>query len=141
MLPEDWVVDETTTGDPVMNDHTLILHPQPSSDVYPTLHMSFRTVDEEVLLWPTGVGQGEFISQGTLDVAGEPASRKYFVCPNGMIDSLWYQDGDNEPNILRGNMEFGFIYTYTGANCQEPYSLTGKVLLVGEMVIASLQVP
>jgi putative hemolysin len=140
-LPEDWVVEETTTGDELMNDHTLILHPQPASDVYPTLHMSFRIVGEEVLLCPTGVGQGEFISQGTLDVVGEPANRIYFVCPNGMIDSIWYQGGNNEPDILRGNMEFGFIYTYSGANCQEPYNLTGKVQLVGEMVIASLQVP
>jgi hypothetical protein len=103
--------------------------------------MSFRTIGEDVRLWPTGVGEGEFISQGTLDVAGQPARRNYFVCTNGMIDSIWYQGGENEPNIQRGNMEFGFIYRYTGANCQEPYSLTGKVQLVGEMIIASLQVP
>jgi hypothetical protein len=141
MVPEDWVVEETTTGDPVMNDHNLILHPQPTPDVYPTIRMSFRTIGEDVLLWPTGVGEGEFISQGTLDVAGQPARRNYFVCTNGMIDSIWYQGGENEPNIQRGNMEFGFIYRYTGANCQEPYSLTGKVQLVGEMIIASLQVP
>ena len=84
MLPEDWAVEETTTGDPIMNDHILILHQQPTPDVYPTIRMSFRTIGEDVLLWPTGVGQGEFISQGTLDVAGQPASRNYFVCPNGI---------------------------------------------------------
>jgi hypothetical protein len=141
MLPEDWVVDETTTGDPLMNDHILIFHPQPTPDVYPTLRMSFRTIGDNALLWPTGVGQGLFISQGTLDVAGQPARRIYFVCPNGLIDSIWYQGGENEPNIQRNNLEFGFIYSYAGANCQEPYSLTGKVQLVGEMIIASLQVP
>jgi putative hemolysin len=141
MVPEDWAVEETTTGDPVMNDHTLILHPQPTPDVYPTIRVSFRTIGEEVLLWPTGVGQGEFISQGMLEVDGEPASRTYFVCPNGIIDSIWYQGGENEPNIQRGNMEFGFIYSYSGSYCQEPYSLTGKVQLVGELIIASLQVP
>jgi putative hemolysin len=141
MLPEDWVVEGTTTGDPVMNDHTLILHQQPTPDVYPTIRMSFRTLGEDVLIWPTGVGQGEFVSQGTLDVAGEPASRNYFVCPNGIIDSIWYQGGVNSANIQRGNMEFGFIYSYSGPYCQEPYSLTGKVQLVGELIIASLQVP
>jgi putative hemolysin len=140
MVPEDWVIEETTTGDPVMNNHSLILHPQPTPDVFPTIRMSFRTIGEDVLLWPTGVGQGEFVSQGALDVAGEPASRNYFVCPNGLIDSIWYQGSENEPNIRRGNMEFGFIYTYTETNCQEPYSLTGKVQLVGEMIIASLQI-
>jgi putative hemolysin len=141
MLPEDWAVDETTTGDPIMNDHILILHPQPTPDVYPTIRMSFRTIGEDVLLWPTGVGEGEFFSQGTLDVAGKPASRNYFVCPNGLIDSIWYQGGENGLSIQRSNMEFGFIYTYSGTSCQEPYSLTGKVQLLGEMIIASLQVP
>ncbi len=141
MVPEDWVAEETTTGDPVMNNHTLILHPQPAPEAYPMIRMSFRTIGEDVLLWPTGVGQGEFISQGTLDVAGAPASRKYFVCPNGIINSIYYQGGENESNIQRGNMEFGFIYSYSGTYCQEPYSLTGKVQLVGELIIASLQVP
>lgn len=141
LLPEDWAVDETTTGDPIMNEHFLILHQQPTPEVYPTIRMSFRTIGDDVLLWPTGVGQGEFISQGTLDVAGQPASRNYFVCRNGLINSIWYQGGENGPNIQRGNMEFGFIYSYSGANCQEPYSLTGKVQLVGEMIVSSLQVP
>ena len=141
MLPEDWVVEETTTGDPIMNNHTLILHPQPTPQVYPSIRMSFRILGEDVLLWPTGVGQGEFISQGTLDVAGELTKRNYFVCPNGIINSIYYQGGENEPTIQRGNLEFGFISTYTGAYCQEPYSLTGKVQLVGELIIASLQVP
>jgi hypothetical protein len=38
-------------------------------------------------------------------------------------------------------MEFAFIYSYSGVYCQEGYSLTGKVQLVGEMIIASLNVP
>ncbi len=141
MLPEDWAVDETTTGDPIMNNHILIFHPQPTPDVYPAIRMSFRTIGEDVLLWPTGVGQGEFISQGTLDVAGQPASRNYFVCPNGLIESIWYQGGENGPNIQRSNLEFGFIYTYTGTSCQQPYSLPSKVQLLGELIIASLHVP
>jgi hypothetical protein len=141
MLPEDWVVDETTTGDPIMNDHTLILHPQPARDIDLTIRMSFRRIGEDALLWPTGVGQGEFIPQGTLDVAGQPARRIYLVCPNGQVDSIWYQGGENEANILRGNMEFGFVYSYSGVYCQDGYDLTGKVQLVGELIIASLQVP
>jgi hypothetical protein len=79
MLPEDWVVEETTTGDTVMNDHTLILHPQPAPEVYPNIRMAFRIIGEDVLLWPTGVGKGEFITQGTLDVAGVTARRNYLV--------------------------------------------------------------
>jgi putative hemolysin len=141
MLPEDWVVDETTTGDPVMNDHVLILHPKDAQDVSPSIRMSFRSVGEDALLWPTGVGQGEFIEGGTLDIAGSPARRVYLVCPEGQIQSIWYQGGENQPNILRGNLEFSFIYTYSGNYCQGDRSLTGKTQLVGEMIIASLNMP
>ncbi len=140
-LPEDWIVDQTTTSDPLMNGHMLVLRQESMPDAYPSLRMTYRNVGEDTLLWPTGVGQGEFVSQGTLDVAGQPAERIYLVCPNGLIDSIWYQGGEGQPNIQRGNMEFAFIYSYAGANCQEPYSLTGKLQLTGEQVIASLQVP
>ncbi len=140
-LPEDWIVDETTTNDPLMNGHTLILHEQPAPEVYPSLRMTFRAMGEDTPLWPTGVGQGEFVSQGTLDVAGQPVSRIYLVCPNGLIDAIWYQGGEGQPSIQRGNMEFAFIYDYAGVHCQDPYSLTGKVQLQGELVISSLQVP
>jgi putative hemolysin len=141
MLPEDWVVDETTTFDPVMNDHVLIFHLRQAPDVHPEIRMSFRSVGEDAMLWPTGVGQGEFIAGGTLDVAGAPVTRTYLVCPAGQINSIWYQGGENQPNIQRGNMEFGFIYSYSGTYCSGENSLTGKVQLVGEMIIASLQVP
>ncbi len=140
-LPEDWVVDETTTYDPMMNGHMLVLHEQPAPEVYPSLRMTFRGMGEDTQLWPTGVGQGEFVSQGTLDVTGQPVNRIYLVCPNGPIDSIWYQGGEGQPNIQLGNMEFAFIYSYEGVYCEEPYSLTGKVQLQGEQVIASLQVP
>jgi hypothetical protein len=141
MLPEDWVVDEVTTGDPLMNGHELTLHPRLARDIDLTLHMTFRNIGEDAMLWPTGVGQGEFISQGTLNVAGQPVQRVYLICPAGKIDSIWYQGTGNEANIQRSDMEFGFIYSYTGVYCQDGYDLTGKVQLVGEMIIASLQVP
>ncbi|NJD60188.1 MAG: hypothetical protein C3F13_00240 [Anaerolineales bacterium] len=139
MLPEDWVVDETTTFDPLMNDHELILRPRQDKPLSPSIRMAFRSIGEDAPLWPTGVGQGEFIPGGTLEVAGSPASRIYLVCPSGQIQSIWYQGAGNEPNIQRGNLEFSFIYSYSGINCEGDYSLTGKIQLVGELVIASLK--
>lgn len=140
LVPFDWVVDETTTGDPLMNGHLLLFHPQDDIGTV-SLRVTFRSIGEETLLWPTGVGQGEFIDQGTLDVAGQPVQRILLVCPTGQVNSIWYHGGENEANIQRGNLEFGFIYSYTGGYCEEGFSLSGKVQLVGEMVIASLSVP
>ncbi len=51
------------------------------------------------------------------------------------------KEGEAEPNIQRGELEFGFIFSYVGGYCEGDYSLEGKVQRVGEMIIASLQVP
>jgi putative hemolysin len=139
MLPEDWIVDETTTNDPLMNGHLLSLHPEDSVATQ-NIRMTFRTAGEDTLLWPTGVGQGEFISQGTLDVAGQPAQRILLVCPDGEITAIWYHQAEGLPNIARGDMEFGFIFS-AGSHCEAGKSLSGKIQLVGEMIIASLKVP
>jgi putative hemolysin len=145
MLPEDWVVEETTTFDPQMNGHSLNLHPKYLSPELclsnQNIRMNFRRVGEEALLWPTGVGQGEFIPQGTLEIAGIPALRLLLVCPSGEVTSIWYHQAENQPNILRGDLEFGFIFSATPFHCEPGYSLSGKNQLVGEMIIASLEVP
>ncbi len=139
MLPEDWIVEEITTFDPLNNGHTLNIHPNYVSGVE-NIRMTFRRNGEDVPLWPTGVGSGEFIPQGTLDVAGQPASRILFVCPNGEITEIWYHDmAGDQPNLTRGELEFGFIYSYS--YCEPGFSLIGKIQRVGEMIIASLQVP
>ena len=41
MLPEDWAVDETTTFDPLMNGHMLILHPRLARDIDLSIRMTF----------------------------------------------------------------------------------------------------
>ena len=129
MLPEDWDVEEVTTGDPLMNGHLLNLHPDYASGME-NIRMTFRRVGEDVLLWPTGVGSGEFIPQGTIDIAGAPARRILFVCPNGEITGIWYHDAEeNQPNITRGDLEFGFIYS--NSYCEPGYSLGGKVQRCG----------
>ncbi|MBI5962305.1 MAG: DUF333 domain-containing protein [Chloroflexi bacterium] len=135
MLPEDWSVDETTVNDPLMNGHMLNLYTEGLN-----IRMTFRRTGEETLLWPTGVGAGEFIQQGTLDVAGQPAQRLLLVCPTGEITAIWYHGGEGQPNISRGDLEFGFIFS-AGEHCMTNSSLNGKTQRVGEMIIASLKTP
>jgi putative hemolysin len=139
VLPEDWIVEEITTSDPLMNGHALSLYPNYVSG-RESIRVTFRRVGEEVRLWPTGVGQGEFIPQGTLDVAGEPAQRMLLVCPTGEVTSIWYHQAEGQPNITRGDLEFSFIFS-AGSHCEPGISLGGKVQRVGEMIMASLKVP
>ena len=139
MLPEDWIVEDVSTNDSNLSGHVLNLHPNDVSRKE-NIRMTFRRVGEEVLLWPTGVGQGKFIPQGALDVAGSPAQRILLVCPTGEVTSIWYHQGEGEPNLLRGDLEFGFIFS-AGVHCEAGYSLSGKTQRVGEMIIASLKIP
>ena len=136
MLPEDWKVEEVTTSDPLMNGHMLNLYTEGLQ-----IRMTFRQIGEDVSLWPTGVGSGEFIEQGTLDIAGQPAKRIYFVCPNGEINAIWYHGNEGSPNIQRGDLEFSFIFSLTDFYCETGHSLDGKSQHVGEMIIASLKSP
>jgi len=138
MLPEDWIVDETTTFDPQMSEHTLNLHPNYGTE---SIRMAFRLVGEDARLWPTGVGQGEFVQQGILEIAGQPARRFLLVCPTGEVTAIWYHGADeDQPNLVFGNEEFGFIYS-AGEHCTSGQSLDGKVQHIGEMIIASTTVP
>lgn len=92
------------------------------------------------MLWPTGVGQGEFIPQGTLEVGGQPARRMLLLCPTGEVSSIWYHQGESTPNITRGELEFAFIFSATPQHCEAGYSRSGKAQHLGEMIIASLKV-
>jgi putative hemolysin len=134
MLPEDWRVEEITSSDPLMNGHMLNLQTSGMN-----IRMTFRRIGEEVLLWPTGVGAGEFIQQGTLDVAGQPAQRLLLVCPTGEITSIWYHDAEGQPNIIRDDLAFVFILS-AGIHCEPGLNLNGKAQRMGEMIIASLTV-
>jgi putative hemolysin len=145
MLPDGWIVNEVTSNDPLMNGHMLTLGGQVATGGTESIRMTFRRTGEAIPLWPTGVGPGEFIEQGTLDVAGEPVRRVLLVCPSltnpdGEVTSIWYQGAEEgQPNIVRGNLEFGFIF-HTESHCEPGYSLTGKVQRLGEMIIASLRI-
>jgi putative hemolysin len=139
-LPEDWIAEEASQTDALMSGHLLNLHPKDDTEGE-SIRMTFRRVGEEVLLWPTGVGQGEFFSQGTLDVAGQPVQRMLLICPTGEVTSIWYHQADDAPNITRGDLEFGFIFSAAPLHCEAGYSLSGEVQRTGEMIIASLSVP
>lgn len=140
-LPPDWVVEQVTSGDASMNGHMLNLQAQAPGPTNLLLRVSFRQVGEDNLLWPSGVGEGDFVSLGKLAVSAGFASRSILVCPTGQVNEAWYAaDAGNGP-IHVGSMEFGFVLGYQGIHCQPGYSLGGKDLMTGEMIIASLTMP
>jgi putative hemolysin len=140
MLPEDWVAEEAATSNSLLSGHLLSLHPKSDSQKE-SIRLTVRRMGEETLLWPTGVGEGEFISQGALEISGQPAQRMLLVCPTGDVTAIWYHQGEGVPNITRGDLEFGVIFSATSLHCETGYNLNGKTQRVGEMIIASLKTP
>lgn len=139
LIPADWVVADVTTADPEINGHFLTLLPSYTAD-RENIRMGFRLEGEDVDLLPSGVGEGQFWKQGDLLVAGIPAQRMLLVCPTGEVTQIRYQENDGQSTLLRGYIEFSFIFSY-GDHCQAGLSLEGKVQRTGEMILASLQVP
>jgi hypothetical protein len=140
MLPEEWIIEEVTTSDALMSGHLLNLHSRYEVEKE-SICMTFRRVGEDVILWPTGVGQGEFIPQGTLEVAGQPAQRVLLVCPTGEVTSIRYHQDESVPNITRGNLELVFFFMASALHCEAGYNLSDKIQRVGEMIIASPNMP
>jgi len=138
-IPDVWVIEESTADDPTLEGHLIYIRPMGGSQ-RENIRITFRRIEENIPLWPTGVGHGEFIPQGTLDIAGQPAQRVLLVCPDGEITEIWYQDGIDRPAVTRGDMEFGIIFSTPG-HCEPGYSLGGEAQLEGETIISSLRVP
>ena len=66
LLPPDWVVDETTSSNSLMNGHVFMLHVQPLMGNNLVLRVTFRRLGEAVPLWPTGVGDRDFFFTGII---------------------------------------------------------------------------
>jgi putative hemolysin len=134
-FPDNWMIEESVT-----DIHLLTIHPLDFPD-RESIRLTFRRIGEEALLWPTGVGEGEFIPQGTLDISGQPVNRLLLVCPAGEVTAIWYHQAADQPNIVRGDLEFGIIFSATPYHCQDGFSLVGELQRLGESIIASLAVP
>ena len=145
LLPPDWVVDEVSQGGIAGSTPTLSLHPEAApgegEPAGQTIRVTFRRAGDEALLWPTGAGQGEFVAQGTLEIASQPALRMLLVCPTGEVTSIYYHQGEGQPNLRRGDLEFGFLFRAAETHCAPDQSLEGKARELGEQIIASLRVP
>jgi hypothetical protein len=115
-LPEDWTAQEETSIDNTLSGHLITLLPDPA--LGSSIWITFRQPGEEILLWPTGVGEGEFIQQGTLEISGVTIQRSYMVCPSGEITSIWYQGMEGDPAVSLGDLEFGMIFRASESHCE-----------------------
>ncbi len=71
--PSDWKLKEITGPDNTMSGHAVhLLHP---TDPAVKMIIAFKHVDEDQRIAPTGMGDGELVSRGSVSLLGQPVER------------------------------------------------------------------
>jgi putative hemolysin len=138
-FPDGWIVEEAESSDPLLGGYAINLHNILDASAG-NIRITYRQIGDDTLLWPTVVAEGQFIPASSMDIAGQPAVRVYLVCARSEISQIWYHQSESQLNIIRGNLEFGILFS-TARYCEPGNSLQGETLRIGEMIIGSLSVP
>jgi len=133
--PPAWVVEPD--ADPTSTLYGYALFVRPADESVPVnLRVVFRRIGEEILLWPTGVGEGEFNARDSIQFIGGALRRVVLVC-DARDQSVWYESVTGDQN-RRGDLEFSFILAHRGA-CADGYSLPEQVQVIGNMIVTSFE--
>jgi putative hemolysin len=131
-MPPDWELEEVQGPDNTMAGHQVKLHIRPEANREIEMIISFRRVGEEQLIWPTGVGDGEFVDRGPAWLMAKPVKRNTLVC-EGRDMGVYYQQ---EGGIRRGDLEFAIILGYVGS-CTDGYSIPVEIHSLADAVVAT----
>jgi hypothetical protein len=135
--PPDWVVAPDDNPLSTLYGHALFV--QPAGDAAPVrLRIVFRRVGDDLLLWPTGVGNGEFVERDQLAFGDGWLKRVALVC-DGRDQAVWYRSaGDGV--IRRGDLELSFILARTSA-CGDGGRLSPEIQAIANGIVTSFTVP
>ena len=132
--PPGWVVEPDVNPVSTLYEHALFVHP--AGEAKPlALRVVFRAAGDELLLWPTGVGEGEFVARGTTPFGAGRLARQVLVC-QGRDQAVWYRGAAGAAPL--GDLEFSFILAVNGA-CADGLSLTEPEQAIGDLLVASFQ--
>jgi hypothetical protein len=130
--PPDWAMEEVQGPDNTMAGHQVKLHIRPEAGREIELIISFKRAGEEQLIWPTGVGNGEFVDRGPAWLMAEPVKRNILMC-EGQDMSVYYQQ---EGGVRRGDLEFAIILGYVGT-CADGYAIPVEIQSQADAVVAT----
>jgi putative hemolysin len=134
--PPDWVVEPDANPVSTLYGHALFVRPADES-ARVNLRVVFRRAGEDILLWPTGAGEGEFVERDLAQFIGGTLKRVVLVC-EGRDQSVWYKSVTGGEN-RRSDLEFSFILAYRGA-CSDGYSLPEQLQAMGNMIVTSFEI-
>ncbi len=80
--PSDWVVEPDANPVSTLYGHALFVRPADET-TKTSLRVVFRRNGAELLLWPTGVGEGEFVQRDIIPFGDGMLKRDVLVCDGG----------------------------------------------------------
>lgn len=132
--PPDWSLEEVQEADNTMSGHLIKLNTTAGEGKNIEMLIGFKRVGEDQIIWPTGVGEGEFIPRGTVLFVGQEVMRNVLVCQNQDMNVFYQQDG----GIKRDDLEFSLILRYVG-NCLDQYSIPAEIQAIADQVAKSFE--
>lgn len=135
LYPPDWVVEPEANPVSTLYQHALFVRPAAAAERV-SLRVVFRPAGNDLLLWPTGVGEGEFVPRGAAPFGGGLLERRVLVCQARDL-AVWYRPADG-PAAQLGDLEFSFILAAEGA-CADGLSVTAATQAIGDLLVASFQ--
>lgn len=133
--PPEWVVVPDDNPVSTLYGHALFVQPaDEAAQVH--LRVVFRHTGEDTLLWPTGVGDGEFVERDSITSLVGELRRRVLVC-EGHDMAVWYRSME-DADIQGGGMEFSFMLAYLGS-CADGSGLAPEDQVIANMIVASVE--
>jgi len=132
--PPEWALEEVQEADNTMSGHLIRLETNMREAKAIEMLIGFKRVGEDQLIWPTGVGEGEFVPRDAVLFIGEELKRNVLVCQDHNMNVFYQQEG----GIRRGDLEFSLILGYIGS-CLDQFSIPDEIQALADKVVISFE--
>ncbi len=132
-FPPDWRVAEVTDPADTLAGHRVSF--TLPDDPLVTLHVAFKTMDEDQQIAPSGIGAGDLVDRGSVFFLGEELGRQALVAEGITMGVLYGGTGE----IMRGEHTFWIALQVAGSPSTDR-GLSPEVQRLADLIITSLHV-
>lgn len=132
--PPGWSLEEVQEADNTMSGHLIRLKTQTGEAKPIRMLIGFKRIGEDQLIWPTGVGEGEFVPRGAIPFIGQEVKRNVLVCQDQDMMVFYQQEG----GIQRGDIEISLILDYIGS-CLDQFSIPADIQAMADKIVMSFE--
>lgn len=134
LYPPEWTLEEVQEADNTMSGHQVKLTAKTEDSKPIRMIISFKKTGEDQMIWPTGVGEGEFVPRGTVLFIGEDVNRNVLVCQNQDMKVFYEQEG----GVKRDDLEFSLILDFDGG-CRDQFSIPADIQALADQIVKTFE--